>query len=85
MADVIIGFKVMPKSIDVNLDVLEAEIKKAINPNRMHREPIAFGLVALHVTLLIKDESGTLENVEKKLRAIENVGEVEVTGMTRSL
>lgn len=85
MADVIIGFKVMPKTIDVNLDVLEEKIKKALNPNRMQRQPIAFGLVAILVTILIPDEGGVLDAAENKLRAIDEVGEVEVTGMTRSL
>ena len=85
MADVIIGFKVMPKTIDVNLDVLEEKIKKALNPNRMQRQPIAFGLVAILVTILIPDEGGVLDAAENKLRAIDEVGEVEVTGMTRNL
>jgi len=85
MADVIIGFKIMPKSIDTNLDMLEDRIKKAVNPSRLRREPIAFGLVAIHATVLVPDEGGVLEAMENKIRAIEGVGEVEVTGMTRSL
>ena len=85
MADVIIGFKVMPKTIEVNLDKLEEKIKKAVNPARIQRQPIAFGLVAILITVLMPDEGGVLEAAENKLRAIDDVGEVEVTGMTRSL
>lgn len=85
MADVIVGLKVLPKTVEVNLDELEEKIKKAINPQRISREPIAFGLVALLVTTIIPDAGGEMENIEKKLRDIEEVGEVEVTGVSRSL
>jgi len=51
----------------------------------MSREDIAFGLVAIHIVKLVEDAEGTLDAVEKQLRAIKGVGEVEVTGITRSL
>lgn len=85
MAEVIVGFKVLPKDIEVDLDVLENKIKDKIKPQKIDREPIAFGLVAIHIVKLIPDEGGELERVEKQLREIEEVGEVEITGMTRSL
>lgn len=85
MADVIVGFKVLPKSVEVNLDKLEEEIKAAIKPQKITREPIAFGLVAIQIVKIIPDAGGELDAIEKKLRAIEDVGDVEVTGMSRSL
>ncbi len=85
MAEVIVGLKVLPKTVEVDLDKLEEKIKTAINPERIQREPIAFGLVAIRVVKVIPDAEGELENLEKKLKTIEEVGEVEVTGITRSL
>ena len=85
MAEVIVGLKVLPKDVDVNLDHLEEEIKKAIDPEKMEREPIAFGLVAILVVKLVPDAGGQVDEIEKKLRAIEDVGEVEVTGISRGL
>lgn len=85
MAEVIVGFKVMPKDVNIDLDKLEHDIRAEISPERIQRQPIAFGLVALLVTKIIPDEAGKLEETENKIRSIENVGEVEVTGMTRSL
>ena len=85
MADVIVGFKVLPKDVEVDLDVLENKIRDKVKPQKMDREPIAFGLVAIHIVKIVPDEGGTLEKVEKQLRDIEEVGEVEITGMTRSL
>lgn len=85
MADVIVGFKVMPATIEENLDKIEKEIKEKVKPQKMSREDIAFGLVAIHVVKLVEDAEGTLDAVEKQLRAIKGVGEVEVTGISRSL
>ena len=85
MGEVIVTFKVMPKAIETNLDELENKIKEEIKPERMEREPIAFGLVALKVTKLVPEASGELEKVENKLRNIEDVGEVEVVEVSRSL
>lgn len=85
MAEVIVGFKVMPKDLEVNLDELEKKIREVIKPQKLSREPIAFGLVAIHIVKLIPDEGGELDKVENQLRSMEEVGEVEITGMTRSL
>jgi translation elongation factor aEF-1 beta len=85
MGDVIVGFKVMPASVEENLDKIESEIKEKIKPQKMSREDIAFGLVAILIVKIVEDAEGTLDVVEKQLRAIKGVGEVEVTGITRSL
>lgn len=85
MAEVIVGFKVMPKDLEVNLDELEKKIREIVKPERLNRQPIAFGLVAIQIVKLIPDEGGELEKVENQLRSMEEVGEVEITGMTRSL
>jgi translation elongation factor aEF-1 beta len=85
MAEVIVGLKVLPKTVDIDLDLLEKRIKEAIDPDKIQREPIAFGLVAFLVVKLVPDASGQVDELEKKLRDIEEVGEVEVTGVTRSL
>lgn len=85
MAEVIVGFKVLPKEVGIDLDKLEDRIKSEINPERIQRQPIAFGLVALLITKLVPDAEGELEKIENKLKSIEEVGEVEVTGITRSL
>jgi len=84
MANVILTFRVLPKSIEVNLDELEEEIKEKLQPERIEREPIAFGLTALKIVKFVKDEAGEVEKCEKILRNIERVGEVEVVSLTRS-
>ena len=85
MGDVIVTFKVMPSSGDADMAELEKAISEKVRPNRMAKEPIAFGLVALKVTKLIPDAGGELDKIEAALRAIDGVGEVEVEEMSRSL
>ncbi len=84
MSDVIVTFKVMPTGVDVDLDKLENEINNSVSAKRMSREPIAFGLVAINVTVLVEDEGGQLESAENKLKEIDGVGGIEVTEITRA-
>ena len=85
MADVIVTLRIMPKDVEVNLDNLEEKIKNLIRPQRMQREPIAFGLIALKIIKLIPDAEGELEKIEKKIKSLSEVGNVEVVNITRSL
>jgi translation elongation factor aEF-1 beta len=85
MSEVIVGLKVMPSTVDVDLDILEKKIREKINPDKIARQPIAYGLVAFLVTKFILDGEGELEKLENMIKSIENVGEVEITGLTRSL
>ena len=85
MAEVIVTFKVMPTGVDVDLDVLESKIKELIKSDQIKREPIAFGIVALNVVKIIPDAGGEVDAIEKKLKSLEEVSQVQVTGLTRTL
>lgn len=85
MAEVLVAFRVMPKDTTINTDVLVQKIRSEVKPDRTQAQPIAFGIVAIQVIKFIPDAEGELEAVEKKLRAIEGVWEVEVTEITRSI
>lgn len=85
MSEVIVTFEIMPTDVEVDLEKLENDIKDSVNPQRIEKIPIAFGLIALKVTMLIDDAEGTLEKTENKLRNVENVRDVKVIEMTRSL
>jgi elongation factor 1-beta len=85
MAQVILTFKVMPAEADTNLDNIESEIRSKLNPEKMSRQPIAFGLNAVMVTKLVEDAEGETEKVEGALRQIQGVGEVECVEVTRTI
>lgn len=85
LAEVIVTFRIMPEDTNIDLDKLEAKINAIVKPERIQREPIAFGIVALNATKLIPESGGELELVENKIKSIEGVGGVEVTEVSRSL
>ena len=85
MPQVLVTLKVMPKEAGIDLDKLEGEIKKLVNPDRIVREPIAFGLVALNVSKLVDDSEGQVEGIENNLRTLDGVGEIEVVEITRTI
>jgi translation elongation factor aEF-1 beta len=46
---------------------------------RFDEEPVAFGLVALVAHILVPEEdSGTMDEVERRLKSISGISEVEV-------
>ena len=85
MGSVIVTFRVMPESVEVNLDSLEQEIKNEINPQRIERVPIAFGLSAIQIIKLVDEKEGEMDRITDKIKNIKGVKEVEVVALTRSL
>ena len=85
MPQVLVTLKVMPKEAGIDLDKLEGEIKSLVKPDRIVREPIAFGIVALNVSKLVDDSEGQVEALENKLRKLNSVGEIEVVEITRTI
>lgn len=90
MFNLIATLRVLPESVDVDLDALEKSIRGLI-PSHMEihtveREPIAFGLVALRVTLLTTDnEKGDITPVEEGIQSLDAVSQVEVVDVRRTL
>jgi elongation factor 1-beta len=84
MSKVLLTVKVMPEDANVNIKSLKSEILSKIEAN-IQEIPIAFGLIALHVSFLVEDKEGEVEKIERILREIKGVGEIEVIEMTRTL
>lgn len=85
MGNVIVTLKAMPTGVDVNLDELESAIKEKVNPDRIEREPVAFGLFAIKIVIVIPEEDGKLDKVQEELKSLEGIKEVEVVTLTKSL
>ncbi|OYT42741.1 MAG: elongation factor 1-beta [Candidatus Aenigmarchaeota archaeon ex4484_224] len=85
MGNVLVKIRVMSENVEINLDELENEIKEKINPEKVEREPIAFGLVALIIYKIIPDDAKYLEEIENKLKEIEGIKNLEVLQVSRTL
>ncbi|MHC1586849.1 MAG: elongation factor 1-beta [Candidatus Hecatellaceae archaeon] len=88
MAEVVASLRVLPAEANLNLEDVKEAIARSLPPQtRIHRvdeEPIAFGLKALVVHVVLPEmEEGIMEKVEKAVRGAEGVGEVEVLMVRR--
>ena len=87
MGEVLATIKVMPESPDVDLEKMKTDIQAVIPEgtefHKIEEEPIAFGLVALNVMVIVGDEEGGTEPVEESLAKIDNVSNVTVTDVGR--
>jgi elongation factor 1-beta len=81
MGNVAVSMRIMPESPDVDLEKLKKEISKKIKIQDSKIEPIAFGLKALKLMVIIPDASGT-DSLERDIRSIKGVGEVEIDSVT---
>jgi len=83
MAKVILTLRIMPENADVDIDRLVEKIKQNVPVDKIEKEPIAFGLVALKVTTLVEDAEGASEKIENKIKSIQGVGQVETVEVSR--
>ncbi|MCJ7640117.1 MAG: elongation factor 1-beta [Euryarchaeota archaeon] len=89
MAEVAVQLKIMPNGPDVDLKSLSNRITSQVAYyGRMYScevQPIAFGLKALILTVLVEDKEGGTEAVEASISEIDEVESVQVVAVTRML
>lgn len=87
MGEVLATIKMMPEGPDVDLEKIKSDIGNSIpSSTELHKieeEPIAFGLVALNVMVVVDDAEGGTEEVEENLSKIEGITNIEVTDVRR--
>lgn len=87
MGKVAAQIKVMPSDPEVDLDGLQERLEDSLPEgatiNRVDREDVAFGLVALHPTVLVADDAGGTEAVEESFEAVDGVESVSVESVGR--
>jgi elongation factor 1-beta len=87
MTNVLALIKVMPESIDTNLQKLQNAISKNLPPKvtikKVETEEIAFGLKALKLSLMLPDDAGGTDIVEEAIRKVSGVSDVQVEFCSR--
>jgi translation elongation factor aEF-1 beta len=87
MGKIIIAYKIFPSESTVDLELLKEKIKKQLSDialnQRFAEEPIAFGLSALKVNMVIPEKEGILDETEKRITDLKEVGQIETLGVTR--
>ena len=83
MGEVVAVIKLMPRE-GIDFEAMKKAVENAVDKyESIEEEPIAFGLKALKLTIVVKDEAGGTEGIEKKLGAVPEVGDVQVIDLAR--
>ncbi len=95
MAVVILTFKIMPASPEVDLDKLAVKVEELIrgfvdekhkdSEIRKEEEPIGFGLKALNFIFVMDESKGATDDLEKQISDEEAVKSVQVTDVRRAI
>jgi elongation factor 1-beta len=87
MGDVAATIKIMPESVETDLEEIKTKVTEVLPEGAelyaSDVEPIAFGLKALKVVIMVGDLEGGTESVETALAAIPGVESVQVTEVGR--
>ena len=88
MGKIVIAYKIFPSEAGIDLELLKEKIKKQLSDiasvQRFAEEPIAFGICALTVNMILPDDKeGILDETEKRLTNIEEVGQIQTIGVNR--
>jgi elongation factor 1-beta len=88
MGNMLVSMKIFPEDIIINLEELRKKIEQTIPPDskvlRFNEEPIAYGLKALIVHIIVPEEKqDALEKIETGIRQIKGVSNIETFMMQR--
>lgn len=88
IAKVVVKMKIMPTSPDVDLTVLEGNIKNIIEKDGSHfhsanKVPIAFGLSSLEIIFLREESKGNIDAIEEALQKLDGVESVDTLDVRR--
>ncbi len=83
MSNVMVSVKIFPADVIGDMNELKETVKKTLEGKasiyKFEEEPVAFGLVALVAHILMpEDAQGRMDEVERRLKGIEGISEVQV-------
>lgn len=87
MGKVAVLVRIMPADESVDIDRLVSKIKEGL-PTRIELasvkvEPFVYGINAINALFTMPDEEGYLGRLEDYLRGLEDVGELDISGISR--
>ena len=85
MGDVAVIYKLMPEGLEVDLDVMRVSVEKIASEHGkviIEERPVAFGLKALLVSIVMPDKTAKPDLLEEQLGAVEGVQSVNTESLT---
>lgn len=85
MGEVALQYRVLPDGLEVDLGALMERLRDALPEGAAikasEKKPVAFGLNALHVLVVMDDKKGGADAVEAAMSGVEGVQSVELIEM----
>lgn len=89
MAQVVATIKVMPESVEVDLNKLKDRVseilKGKVEVGKVEEEEVAFGLKSLNFVVVADEEKGSLDPLADEISKVEGVKSAEITNVTRAM
>jgi elongation factor 1-beta len=86
MGQVNITFEIMPEGLEIDLEDLKSRVQDKIGDissiEQTEIKPIAFGLKALVMNILVDDQEGIMDRLEEMIGGVEGVQNAKVVTMT---
>lgn len=85
MGEVGLQYRILPEGLEVDLKKLEEDIKNSLPEGAKLRaaeqRPLAFGLKALHILIVMDDKKGGADLVEAAITGVPGVQSAEIVEM----
>ena len=86
MGQVSITFEIMPENLEIDLEDIKSRVQDKIGDiskiEQTEIKPIAFGLKALMMNVLVDDSEGIMDKLEEMIAEVEDVQSAKVVTMT---
>ena len=86
MGQVNITFEIMPEGLEIDLDQMKSNVEAKIGSiskiEQTEVKPIAFGLKALVMNVVVEDQEGIMDKLEEEISGVEGVQNAKVVTMT---
>lgn len=87
MGEVVAVFRIMPADGadfgKMKKAVVDAVVKAIGKVDNQREDPLAFGIVAFKITVVMPDDEGGTDKMEQMLAKLPGVGDVQVTDVGR--
>ncbi|MBA3046534.1 MAG: elongation factor 1-beta [Candidatus Thermoplasmatota archaeon] len=87
MGQVLLTFEIMPNGLEVDLDTMRKGVETKISGfckiEQVEIKPIAFGLKALMMNIVVEDEEGMMDRVEAEIGSVEGVQSARVFALNK--
>ena len=87
MGQVAIAFEITPDGVEIDLNEIkngvEASIGDICEIQGTEEKPIAFGLKALQMTVVVEDEEGMMDKLEQAICGVAGVQNANVVSLTK--